>query len=99
MSSLNPFEIRASVQREVYRIVSGGKGLNPFEIRASVQPEAKANAANPACLNPFEIRASVQPGNGLNAPHEAWVSIPLKSGHRFNVHRMAYKLALWSQSL
>ena len=58
---LNPFEIRASVQRNRGRRgVPCVCGLNPFEIRASVQPKDAAKDAAKAGLNPFEIRASVQ---------------------------------------
>ena len=57
--------------------------LNPFEIRASVQHPKSLIKTGCTRLNPFEIRASVQRGHGLNASHET-VSIPLKSGHRFN---------------
>ena len=59
--------------------------LNPFEIRASVQLQRVLIRTVRLSLNPFEIRASVQlTKHGPFAVDEN-VSIPLKSGHRFNL--------------
>ena len=82
---LNPFEIRASVQRRTPCKTSPMIRLNPFEIRASVQPKGPGEPRHHRrSLNPFEIRASVQLQELRNIASADWVSIPLKSGHRFN---------------
>ena len=81
---LNPFEIRASVQPTCSPSPTHRSSLNPFEIRASVQRKTGVKVTQVSGLNPFEIRASVQQTAKTAKAAAKKVSIPLKSGHRFN---------------
>lgn len=57
---LNPLEIRARIQRELFRKPSPEERLNPFEIRARIQSSSTFKTEIFGCLNPLEIRATIQ---------------------------------------
>ena len=83
-SGLNPFEFRASIQSIWKRDGKLVLGLNPFEFRASIQSTTGWPSLVRHSLNPFEFRASIQSMPARARPRHA-VSIPLNSGHRFNL--------------